>query len=192
MNANPTLSDLDLSFVDPLPSPAKRAPLELEGNAWRDGNLVVLPRENGEMPDRCAVCNGATDYYRHITSVELSPWWAKLAVLSGGTTATLVAMGFVRRFEVEVGLCSKHRARASAGPLVKWLGLVVCFALFVGLVGARLPYLGAGFLVVALVGMAVGDRMQSVISIKAVDSQNLYLRAGKRFLESLPARSSTR
>jgi|GEM_PF-2681133 hypothetical protein len=158
------------------------------GNAWREGDLVMLPREQGDLPDRCVICNGPTDYYRHIREVRVIPWWAMAAMLAGGPASVGLVLLLCPAFTVEVGLCEKHRRRMGVGTAVKWGGLLVGAASFVaGSWASSLLWLTIGP-VVALFALLVGEKIGCVVRAPSFDDRNLHLRVGKAFLESLPSR----
>ncbi len=161
---------------------------EGSGNAWREGDLVMLPREQGDLPDRCVICNGPTDYYRHIREVRVIPWWAMAWMLMGGPISVGVILAFCPTFTVEVGLCDKHRRRLRVGTAVKWGGLAVAAAIFAaGSWTSSVLWIATGA-VFALVALLVGEKIGCVVRAPSFDDRNLHLRVGKAFLESLPSR----
>jgi hypothetical protein len=158
-----------------------------EGNAWREGNTVELPLENGELPDRCVICNAPADFYRQIVTYRVVPRATSVLMFSpllyavaARSTATVVTL--------ELGLCQKHRNRRSQGRLWKGAGLILGAGLFVlGVYIRSLPLMIAST-ILPLVAMVIGEHMMTTAKLVNVSDGVVRLRVGNRFLASIPPR----
>jgi len=189
MNSNPASFVPTVDFIDSHARAPGSQACTCEGNAWREGHVIVLPREEGELPDRCVVCNGPADLYRHTMTLEVRPWWVTASFLLGFLPFFILAKLTARTATVEVGLCDKHRARQALGPWTKRIGLALGFALFI--TGAYLPSLPLLFvsMLLALAAIVVGSRLTAVVRAAAIDPHNVRLRVGDAFLKSIPSRA---
>lgn len=160
--------------------------LELDGDCWREGSLLVV-RAECKLPSRCIKCNAPAlqpiehrRYYWHP-----SAWY--LLILVNLLIYLLIATLVRKQVRVSAGLCARHRQRRRIG-----LGLAVLSAplgiasMFVGVDMERGSVILAGALgmlalLIAGVGMA---RVLAPSHIGPVYTR--FKGCGQEFLATLP------
>lgn len=160
---------------------------------WRAGKDALIPAEGALFPDRCVICNGPTGWYRRLTHVAEMPWWVSSLLVVAGIVATPIGAVvcwrilkyIIRAWTLPLPLCLKHRRRPGMGTAIRiigWIGVAASFVCFCsGAISACLALLGLGF--ATAFG---GDFYSRVARVKKAQGEWLYLRIGRRFVESLP------
>lgn len=146
---NPYAPPRPIEDERPARAPSWGAAPSSEG-AWREGDLCVVPRLGGEMPDRCVVCNRDTDF-----KLRRTLWWHPpgyyLLICAGWLVYIIAALIVRKSATVEVGLCEEHRRRRENGVTLMWVGGVT--GLLVMIVGVAVKL--AIFMLLGLIGMLV-------------------------------------
>lgn len=185
MNLNASTTPVRQS---PAQAPVSSAPSEGDGNAWREGDSVVLPLEGGELPDRCVVCNAPADMYRQHVTLTVVPRSVYAALLLHPLLFAALSSAMGRSAPVELGLCEKHRNRRGQGRLTKLVGLVLGALMFGAAAAYQAMWFAAASLLTMLVMLALGERMMRTATLDRVDGRHLWLRVGDEFLHSMAPR----
>lgn len=161
---------------------------------WRAGKDALIAAEGALFPDRCVICNGPTGWYRRPTRLEYMPPAAQLKLLLWlvvPSRFTLQHLAAVKRAELHwtlpLPLCLEHRHRAAQGMAVRlagWSLLPISFAMLVA--AKRLGFLCVLSLALAPLIAYSGYLWARVARVTRVEGEWLYLRVGRRFVESLP------
>ncbi|MFO0586017.1 MAG: hypothetical protein U0441_00690 [Polyangiaceae bacterium] len=169
--------------------PRRRGPAPRDasdsGRAWFSGGHIVLPRYGGEMPDRCVMCNQATDF-KLLRNVQWHPPWISLLMCAGWLPYLIAASLTRKRSTIHVGLCYEHERRRKNGLLILWMAVGFFGLLFFVAMMSNGPGLMMLALLVLLIGVAVGGIQSRVVRVNRIDDQFVYLIASDVFMHSLP------
>jgi hypothetical protein len=155
-------------------------PAWVAGNVWRDGDCVVGDPDDLVLPDRCVICDAPCKGQRQNVSIR--------CYASGGRGWIRHVWPFhglnIDRFLLfAVPICKKHARRADAATTL------MTSSLLVALVAMNVAFFSRGSLVVVLVALLaawVGYRLQNVVRVERIGSDKVWLKVGRRFLESIP------
>jgi hypothetical protein len=130
-----------------------------EGDAWRNGPLLVL-RRGGQLPDRCVKCNAPAE---------------------GGRFRRVI-----RSIPIELSLCPTHRRRAWKATLIPYVSGAYGAFLIWFLWGSPSIIAGPMFIILGIVIGSFRIRLRTV-TISKLDPDHLWLKgASPDFLDELP------
>jgi hypothetical protein len=164
----------------------------LEGDVWRDGNVLVMTKQ-GWLPDRCVKCNDPTTYRLKRSLMWHSPIWYALIIILGPILYILVAMIVRQTAKIQLPLCDRHRSKRLKMIGIAWL--LVLGGIGLAIVGGNLNasqeingavMLAGGLTFVA--GVIVGVIVSQIIVVQKIDKYLVRLKnVNPSFLDELPA-----
>jgi len=152
---------------------------------WREGELAVMYKTGGRLPDRCVRCNEAVSK-RLAKTLFWHPPAVYFALLCGALPYIIVSLIMRKTTNVDFGLCEAHASQRLLGILLAVGGFIGGFALFTlsDSLDSVVPVFAG--LAILIVGPLVGVFMSRVITVKRIDEEYAYFNVGRPFLESLP------
>lgn len=153
-----------------------------DDRAYRDGDLLVLPRFGGRLPRRCCVCNVKAREHVHKQQLYWHPQWVFALLLISPVIYIIVSMVVRKNATVEAYLCGPHKRRRSNGIALMIGGTLS--AVLIGIVGQS-----GGAAVVAMVVFFVslvgGALMMRTVTAAKMDDHRVWLKVGQPYLESV-------
>jgi hypothetical protein len=159
-----------------------------KSRAWREGDRVVVRKDDARLPKRCVVCNVSVRGERQRKQLSWNPPWVTVLIFVG-LLFYVIAVAVTRKSAwVEFALCEQHDARRRNGLILLWSGLGGGIGLMI--LGAiveepSLIVLGIGLLVVGIVAGAI---MARTLHPTKIDEEYVWLNVGRPFLDSIPYR----
>lgn len=154
-------------------------------NAWFEDGQVVVPRVDGELPNRCVVCNRHTSYKLRRTLQWIPPVYA-LLILAGWIIYVIVYFIVRKTAVLDLGLCEEHEKRRKGGLVILWAGVLGSFVFLILGFGANEPLILILALVAMVISLIAGAVQSRVIKLKKIDEQYAYFTAGPEFMRDLP------
>ncbi len=169
-----------------LAAEAARVPeLALRGELYVDGDDVVAPRLGAQFPDRCVVCNQPAAGYRLEQRLGWHPRWVYVLILSP-FIYVIVSLLTRRRARLSIGLCPLHRQRRTLGRVVGVCLIALGSASCAVASGARSAELALPLsMALMLLGVLVGALMSRTVTTRHIDAEDVRIRTGRAFLDSL-------
>jgi hypothetical protein len=160
-----------------------------QGQAWRQGDTIVVAREGAALPDRCVKCNAPTSF-KMLRKMYWHPVWVYFLILVSVWIYIILALIMRKKAQVHVGVCDEHQRQRKNAIMMGWLGGLAGFAscgVGIGLDNDALsPILalvgGAAFLVFLIIGLV---RARLCHPAK-MDDHYVHVKVGKPFLDSFP------
>lgn len=181
-------------------------PAWVAGNVWREDDCIVGDPYDLALPDRCVVCNRSCSGQRRQVAIKYctSAWRRRLGRL---LWPCHLGPRVDRVLPVALPVCRWHQRRAVAGAwliggsylvmyqnvgvieyAIKQLMLhgeasysVLLWSVFAPAVLCVLFWSGMAFVLAC-----AGHRCRDVVRVKRLSDDTIWLRAGRRFLESIP------
>jgi hypothetical protein len=148
---------------------------------WREGEMAVMYKTGGRLPDRCVRCNESVT-----KRLAKTLYWHPPAVFLGLLCGVLpfLILSFIMRQSttIDFGLCEAHASRRLLGMFIGIGGFLGALAFMCQEIEA-LVFLGLALLFVAPITGAV---MARTIVVKKIDEVHASFNVGRPFLESLP------
>ncbi len=177
----------DVPSINPYAPPLNDSPVVGGSSAYlyRDGNAIVVPRENASLPPRCVRCNAPASKFL-LRRLYWHPPALYLLIIIGLCVYVIPALIVRKKATVQDGLCDRHSRRRWVGILIGWFGFVGGLTLFFALIDSY-PTLGLLALLAVIATPVVGVVMAQVIAPRRMDERSVWLKVGRPFLESVPA-----
>lgn len=156
--------------------------------AWRDGNYLVLPRDNAVGPSRCIFTN--QEIFEHNKIIRRLTWADDGSNYTPTWIRILIALASMDAVTVKVGVSVLVQTRRIAIMALCILGLCVGMTLFVrGLTEGSVPPpmlpLATGSILIIL-SISFFANTYAIVDIVKLTDSHVWLRGPKRpFLESL-------
>jgi hypothetical protein len=168
--------------LDSLDAPDDGGHDEDDDRAYRDGDLLMLPRFGGRLPKRCCVCNEKARKNELKRQLYWHPQWVTFLVLLSPIIYIIVSLVMRKSATVYVYLCDAHKRRRTNGGTLMVAGTLA--AVVIGAVGQSVEttLLGTGLFFVAIIAGAV--MMRTVVPTK-MDDQYVWLKVGQPYLDSV-------
>jgi hypothetical protein len=186
-----------MSEINPYAAPADderprdrepRRSKKKSSRAWREGDRVVVRKDDARLPKRCVVCNLPVKGERQSKQLSWNPPWV-VALVFIGLLFYIIAVAVTRKSAtVEFALCGEHESRRKNGVILLWSGLGGGIALLMLSAVAEAPILivlGLGLMVGGLIAGAV---MARVLHATKIDDEYVWLSVGRPFLDSISYR----
>jgi hypothetical protein len=180
---------MDASRNPYAPSTASLTGAELRAGArlWRLGKVLIMTRDDGDLPNRCVKCNEAAEEPTRTRTVYWHHPGFYIVLLINIIAYVIVALIARKKAQVSPGLCATHKQKRALGLWVGWggfvLGLICMFAAF----GSESPGLGMLFLLATFAAIITGIVMSRIVYPKRIDDRYVQLKGcGEAFLAQLP------
>jgi hypothetical protein len=153
-----------------------------DDRAYRDGDMLMVPRFGSRLPRRCCVCNAKARENALKRQLYWHPQWVTFLVLVSPLIYVIVSLVIRKNATVEVYVCDEHKRRRTNGIVLMIAGTLA--AVMIGVVGQSGPtaLVGAIVFLVAIIG---GALMMRTVTPAKMDEQYVWLKVGKPYLESV-------
>jgi hypothetical protein len=166
----------------------KRKTASKELRVWREGDCVVMDKDEARLPKRCVVCNAPIVGERVARQFVWHPPWVYATMVCGWLPYMLLASSMRKGAKVELGLCAVHHERRRDGLRIAWIGGAAALLLLIfGAVSHTTPLLMLGLLLMIVLPFA-GGRMARVAYPARINDVQIWLKVGEPFLASIPER----
>ncbi len=153
---------------------------------WRQGDLAVMYKTGGRLPDRCVRCNEAVSKRLAKTLFWHHPA-VYLTLFCGALPYIIVSLLTRKTTNVDFGLCETHASQRLLGILLGVGGFIGGFAMFYLATSEQIDALLFAGLAILLGGPIAGVILAGrLIMVKRIDEEYAYFNVGRPFLESLP------
>ena len=153
-----------------------------EDRAYRDGDLLVIPRFGGRLPRRCCVCNVKAREHVQKQQLYWHPQWVFAMLLIGPLIYIIVSMVVRKNATFDAYLCGPHKRRRSNGIALMIGGSLS--GILLGVVGQSGGAALAGSLLF-LVSIIGGAIMMRTVTAAKMDDHRVWLKVGQPYLESV-------
>lgn len=166
------------------PYPFSDPPADAPPPAWREGALVITPRQ-ARIAHACVRCGEPTHKLQRLKLSWHEPAWV-LLVLASPLVYVIVALAISKRAQLEVGLCERHARRRARTTAVGWGGVLGGFAAFLLAIPAEsvgLVLAGALALITGVIVLAA----RRLVSAARMDKDYVWLKGvSPRIVHTLP------
>ena len=153
-----------------------------DDRAYRDGDLLMIPRFGSRLPRRCCICNAKARENALKRQLYWHPQWVTFLVLISPLIYVIVSLAIRKNATVEIYLCDRHKRRRSNGIALMIGGTVA--AVLIGVVGqsGEAALVAMLLFLVALIG---GALMMRTVSAARMDEQYVWLKVERPYLASI-------
>ena len=171
------------------PSSASLAGSEARTGArlWRFEKLLIVARDEGDLPDRCVKCNEPADEPTKTRTVYWHHPGFYVVLLVNVFVYAIVALIVRKKAKVSPGLCQAHKQRRLMGLGIGWGGFLVGFIAMMMAFGNESPGLGMLLMLATLGSIVAGMIISRIVYPKRIDDRYVQLKGcGEAFLAELP------
>jgi hypothetical protein len=171
------------------PSSASLAGSEVRAGArlWRLDKLLIMARDDGDLPSRCVKCNEAADEPTKTRTVYWHHPGFYVVLLINVIAYVIVALIARKKAKVSPGLCLAHKQRRRLGLGIGWGGFLFGFIASSVAFGNDSPGLGALLALATLGCIIAGMIVSRIVYPKRIDDRYVQLAGcGEPFLAELP------
>jgi hypothetical protein len=180
---------MDASRNPYAPSTASLTGAEVRAGArlWRLGKVLIMARDDGDLPNRCVKCNEEAEQPTRTRTVYWHHPGFYVVLLINIIAYVIVALIARKKAQVSPGLCATHKQKRRLGMGIGWGGFIVCFIGMFAAFASESPGLGVLLLLAMFAAIIAGIIMSRIVYPKRIDDRYVQLKGcGEAFLAELP------
>lgn len=180
---------MDASRNPYAPSAASLAGAEVRVGArlWRLEKVLIMARDDGDLPDRCVKCNDAAEEPTKTRTLYWHHPGFYVVLLINIFAYIIVALIARKKAKVSPGLCARHKSKRRLGLWIGWGGFILgCIAIGAA-AGNNQPGAALLLLLATLGAIIAGIIVSRVVYANRIDDRYVRIKGcGEAFLAELP------
>ncbi|HKR36721.1 MAG TPA: hypothetical protein VJT10_17890 [Steroidobacteraceae bacterium] len=171
------------------PSAASLAGAEVRVGArlWRLEKLLIMARDDGDLPNRCVKCNEAAEEPTKTRTLYWHHPGFYVVLLINIIAYVIVALIARKKAKLSPGLCARHKQKRVLGLWIGWGGFILGFIATSMAFGSDQPGLGLLFLLAMFGCIIAGIIMSRIVYANRIDDRYVRIKGcGEAFLAELP------
>lgn len=161
--------------------------MRIGARVWRLDKVLIMARDDGDLPNRCVKCNDAAEEPTRRRTLYWHHPGFYVVLLINIIAYVIVALIARKKAKLSPGLCARHKQKRRLGLWVGWGGFVLGFIAICVAIGSNQPGV-AVLLIVATLGCVIaGIILSRIVYANRIDDRYVRLKGcGEAFLAELP------
>jgi hypothetical protein len=171
------------------PSAASLAGAEVRTGArlWRLEKVLIMARDDGDLPNRCVKCNEAAEEPTRTRTLYWHHPGFYVVLLINIIAYVIVALIARKKAKVSPGLCARHKQKRRLGLSIGWGGFILGSIGMTLAFGSDQPDLGMLLLFATFGCIIAGIIMSRIVYANRIDDRYVRIKGcGEPFLAELP------